>query len=485
MKKIISLILLMAASLNAYAVPVSEGVELEVNRFEKVGKEVIIDMDIKTTGSKIHTTESWTLTPVITADGNAQKLPAIVINGNNKYKMARRAEVLNRPYLPESDPIIVENVRKKENKTISYRVAVPYEKWMKNSSLVIDEICMTCSKILKDTDDLAGIFVPVQEPYVIVPYISLVTPKQEERKGRAISNVAYVDFPVNKTEIYRTYHDNEQELNKIKSDLDVVKNNPDLTFQSITLDGSASPEGKYSNNERLARERVQALKAFVASNFNIPSNDIATSYIAEDWAGLKKFIEESSIEGREEILGIIDNMDDPDVKEAKLQRLHDGRPWKIIKSDMMPWLRRANYRVDFVVKEYDVKGSLKVLEENPELLSHYELHMLTEEYADIDSPEVARIYEIIERQFPNDDNANINVAGYKIHKGDYSGAKQALDRVKEKTPAYYNNYGLVLMLEGNFEESGRLLNQAKEQNSKEALKNLRELDQYMRTLQED
>ena len=474
MKKII-----IAALLSAFALPAMAqytAPEVTVKKFAKEGNMVNVELSVDIDGKTIRPTERWVYYPVIRSGGTERPLPTIVINGNNKRKMERRAEVLGRGWTVTPAPQIEENVHRKDAKTLEYRATVPYEDWMRNSTLVMNTELTSCAHPYNYTDNIGTIYAPAPpKPYVIVPAVIYIQPKQEEIKERAIAATAFIDFAVGRSVINPAFRRNPEELAKIRTTLDDVKNNKDMTFKGIFLEGFASPEGSYANNERLARERVQALKTYISGNFSVPSNVVTTGYTAEDWAGLRKLVESGLQESKDQVLAIIDGTDAPDTKEAKLKQLNGGRPWRVIMDEMMPSLRRTDYRVDFTVKEYDVRDSKEVLKTNPYLLSHYELDALATEYGK-GSAEYDQIYGIIERQFPNDDAANLNVAAYKIGKGDYAGAKRNLERVQDKTTAaYYNNYGIVLMMEGKYNDARSMFNKA---GNAEARRNIEEIGKF-------
>ena len=91
----------------------------------------------------------------------------------------------------------------------------------------------------------------------IHPHVAFITPQMEERKVREESGRAYLDFPLNETTIYPEYRNNPAELAKIKRSIDLIKNDTNVVISHIDIHGYASPEGPYSNNERLARERTR------------------------------------------------------------------------------------------------------------------------------------------------------------------------------------------------------------------------------------
>ncbi len=477
MKKIILTALFAAFALPAFS-QAGSVFDIQTQKFVRDKNMVDVEFTIGVDGKNLHSTEQWTITPVIRSGNTEQRLAPITIVGRNRGNILVREQNLRGMELPA----VLYKVRRRDNTTITYTKMVPYQDWMKGATLVLDETCISCQQAHNFTDNMGNIFAPEPpRPYVVAMQPAYVIPVQEEVKERNIEATAFIDFAVNSTAIQRNFRQNPQELDKIMNTLNEVKNDKDLTFKGIHLQGFASPEGGYANNERLANGRVQALRNYVASNFSVPASNIATGYTAEDWTGLKALIEKSQINGKSELLAIVNSTDAPDTKEANMKRVLGGAPWRVILTDMMPGLRRTDYRVDFTVREYNLQDSREIYRSNPSLLSHYELDLLAKEFG-ANSPEYARIYGLIDKQFPTDDNANLNVAAYKISKGDYAGAKINLDRVSVKIPAYYNNLGIVQMMQGNHAEAERSFRQAG--NNADAQHNLREVAKFLEVQRE-
>ncbi|MCL2561749.1 MAG: hypothetical protein FWE10_05445 [Rikenellaceae bacterium] len=483
MKKIIFTMFLAAMSLSAFG-QAGEVLDITIDKFARDGRNVDVEFTINVDGRHLRTTEAWTIIPSIRAGATVKQLEPIAINGRNKSRMIERDRVLggHRYSLQQAS----EPIGRREVRAIKYRQTVPYEDWMRNATLVFDEVLVTCSHRFTFLQTMANIHAPQPPaPYVMTPMAAVIIPVQEEVKERAISATAHIDFHVNRMEIVRDFRNNSQELNKINTTLREVRDNADMTFRGIYLHGFASPDGPYANNERLARGRVEALKNYVSTNFGVPVAAITTNYTAEDWVGFRELVEKSIMEGRQEILTIIDSGDAPDAKEARIRQIRGGQPWRLILAEMMPSLRRTDYRVDFTVREYNVHDARAVLETNPSLLSHYELYQLAQEHAN-DAQLVSRIYGIIERQFPTDDVANLNVAAFKIGRGDFAGARINLDRVSNNrnnntalNNAFNNNLGVVNMMQGRYDEARQAFRQAG--NLTEAQHNLRELDKFIET----
>ena len=120
---------------------------------------------------------------------------------------------------------------------------------------------MICARyILSDRSPLTTLDF---HPKIFSPIFVYCVPKAEELKTRELKGSAYIDFPVNRTEIYEDYRRNPIELAKIRATIDTVRNDADTRITSIRIKGYASPEGSYANNTRLAQGRTETLKDYV------------------------------------------------------------------------------------------------------------------------------------------------------------------------------------------------------------------------------
>jgi outer membrane protein OmpA-like peptidoglycan-associated protein len=452
---------------------------MQIRKFERVGDQVAVAVDMNLSGRRIRPTERYEITPVIVAGGQSRSLPSIVVNGNNKRHIARRARVIGHSVQTygAAGAAMTENVRLMDNRTVQYTATVPYAEWMRGAMLRLDTRLLTCLRAYDLTETIATLHAPA--PHPIEPQVTYVAPEKPAVKMREIAATAFIDYEVNRTNIVRSFRNNPTELDKIESTINKVKNNKDMTFKGVMLEGYASPEGGYANNERLAAGRVNALKSYIVSQCGVPASEILVSHVAEDWAGLRAEVAKSSIEAKEEILAIIDGGDAPDAREARLKTVAGGRPWRIILRDMMPPLRRTDYRIDYTVRDYAVQDSRSVLASDPTMLSHYELDALAREH-DQNSPEYARIYDLIEAQNPTDELASVNVAAFRISRGDLPAARRALERVDGQSPAYFNNMGVLLLREGEYDEALRSLQRAG--NNPEAQHNIREINKYLESV---
>ena len=83
-----------------------------------------------------------------------------------------------------------------------------------------------------------------------------------------------VDFRVNSASIDRGYSQNTVRLSEITSFLQRIEQDSTLSIVGVSFCGSASPEGSYQLNQKLARARLETLEDIVRSEVEIPDSII-------------------------------------------------------------------------------------------------------------------------------------------------------------------------------------------------------------------
>ena len=302
----------------------------------------------------------------------------------------------------------------------------------------------------------------------------------EAVKTRELSGRAYVDFPVNRTEIYPEYRRNSVELAKIIGTIDSVKNDRDITVTMIEIKGFASPEGSYSNNERLARGRTEALRNYVQTLYRFPAGFIRTDFEPEDWAGLRSYVEQSGLEHRVEILSIIDDPYlDPDIKDKRIQARY-GNEYRFLLAEVYPGLRHSDYRIEYTIRTFsDPEEIRSILRTSPQKLSLNEIY-LAAQGVEPGSDVYNDIFETAVRMYPSEPVANLNAANAAMQRGDLTGAGRYLERAGESAEAVYAR-GVLAALNKDYARAIELVERAAAegaQGAAETLGHLREVARY-------
>lgn len=474
MKKIFSIILaLLALSLSAEAQTTKQKIVSDIMidslAIERSGRFIIVDMNLDLTELDVRSNRAVVLTPRLSNDTCSMDLQSIGIYGRQRYFY----------YLRNYDNMITgseeQSFRASQRpEQVAYHFVMPYEAWMNGSVLSLyrgDYGC--CHTLLRNELGVLGRHVES-----FFPELVYIRPIVEGDKIFTIEGSAFIDFPVDKTEIYPDYRRNTEELGKIRATIDSVKNDNDVTIQSLWLKGHASPESPYTHNRDLALGRTEALKRHIQQQYQFKEGILSTDYEPEDWAGLRKYVDTSNLEHRTEILAMIDSDMQPDAKEAKIKRTYPAE-YRFLLQECYPALRHTDYRIVYTVRKYtDTIEIRRIMHEQPHKLSQNEFYILAETY-EPGSEEFSEVFETAARIFPNDNVANLNAANAAIRRGDFVAAKQYLEKAGDSPEASYARGALAIRM-GDYETAKKHLIDAKDRGLRQAAVTLDEFEQGRR-----
>lgn len=419
---------------------------------------------------KVGSNNAITLTPFLEANGHTKELPSIVIYGRKRQLINQRNH-----QTPESAYTTVHHKGKTEQ-TINYLVQIPYERWMRQANMKLNvDVCGCCDLIEENSGEkITQLNIT---PLKLQPAVAYITPQEETVKYRAVEGRAFLDFPVNKFIIYPEYRRNADELAKVRATIDTVRNDNNIKLTGISIHGYASPEGSYTHNTYLAKNRTQALVDYVTSYYNFDHKLITSSSTPEDWEGFRKFVVASTMDKKDEIIRLMDNTNmDADMKERSIAKLIGQQAYQYLLQECYPALRHSDYIVSYTVRGFDLEESKEIINKHPQQLSLKELYLIAQSYK-TGSKEFNHAFQVAALMFPNDPVANLNAAAVEIQKGgDLTVAKKYLAKANPKAAETLNNLGIVEMMEENLETAEKYFNAAKAAGlTEQANANLKEL----------
>lgn len=366
--------------------------------------------------------------------------------------------------------------------------------WMEMATFSIDSEIHGCANCIKNIAGVGDELLPMAQTDFVqrsfFPEFLYVTPVAEAVKMREISARAYIDFPVNRTEIYPDYRRNPEELAKIRATIDSVKNDKDINITSLHISGTASPEGGYQNNVRLASGRTESLKNYVQGLYRFPKDFITTSFEPVDWQGLAEFLQmvtgisqnpSDSIRADQftaneqflslgnasslseilpnatEILGIVNSNIEPFARNLKIKNTYpDQYAWLL--ENVYPALRHSDYRIQFEIKTFtEVSEILEVMQTQPQKLSLAELFVAANSQQP-GSELYNRAFELAVTMYPDDETANLNAATSAMQRGDLISAERFMAKVTQETPEADYAKAMLLLLQGQQEEALNMFN---------------------------
>lgn len=464
-KTILSIFTAVAVALSAHAGH-DDSSRVSGLKVDRSTDRLLVNMTIDADGwGKKSNRESW-LTPVLTdtaADGSVStlRLPSVMVGGRNRYYQAMRHGVKTPLY---------------RGGMIDYAANVEWQPWMETASLSLERIeCGCCGEdtVLTESPLMTLDFVPRR---FSMPF-QYITPTAEGVKTRELKGRAFIDFPVNRTEIYPDYRSNPRELSVIRATIDSVRQDPDVSVQSLTFKGFASPEGPYNNNVRLAKGRTESLKTYVQGLYHFDPSVISTAYEPEDWEGLRQFMLTSGLDNRQAILDIIDSDLAPDAKDQKLKRDFPVQ-YAFLLKEVYPALRHTDYTINYTIRSYtDPKEILKLVYTRPQNLSLNEFFLASQSVPQ-GSEEYNYIFETAARMYPDDEVANLNAANAAMQNGALDNAAAYLKKAGDGPDAVYAR-GVLAALKGDYETARGLFQQAARMRVASAPEAIRQIDEII------
>ena len=442
------------------------GVSIKSFNINREGKYLTVKMNLDLNKLDVDANRAVLLTPRLVNGTVSLDLPAVGIYGRRRYYYYVRNGIGS--ISGESETIYRASSKPD---SVAYNNLAEYEKWMDGATLKFhrsDWGC--CHEIVAEYEGILG-----RHREAFFPELIFVQPKAEIMKSRSLSGSAYIDFPVDQTVIYPDYRRNTTELGKIQATIDSVRNDKDVTITSVWLKGFASPESPYKHNTELAIGRTAALKKHIGQLYHFADSIIQTDYEPEDWAGLRRYVEQSNINYRAEILALIDSDMEPDAKEAKIKRTYPDE-YRFMLQNFYPALRHTDYRIDYNIRKFNKVEEIKrIMAEQPQKLSLNEFYLVAGKY-EPGTDEFTDVFETAVRMFPNDEIANLNAANAAIRRDDFATARRYLDKTGDSAEAVYAR-GALAIREKDYDTARRYLGKAKEMGLEKATLTLKELNE--------
>lgn len=470
-KSIFMAALLLAGSLIATAADKTptdavKALNVDVARTEN---NLFVKMDLDMSGYRgLDSNREITVTPMLVNGADTLPLPGVTVAGRARYYHWLRRDSRDWP-----SPSLK---RAAKDLTVPYETSVEFKDWMGKASVILSaESCGCCGEPIAEASvPVTDLDLLPKEKIAFAPQFAFITPKAELEKHREIKGSAYIDFPVNRTELYPDYRRNPAELARINATIDSVRLDKDVTFKSMTIKGYASPEGSYSNNVRLAKGRTATLKEYVLGQYSFPESVISTSYEPEDWEGLRRYVAASGIANRDAILSIIDSDMEPDPKNEAIRKRFPTQ-YAFLLREVYPGLRHSDYTVEYVVRNYtDLAEIRNLLFSDPKKLSLNEMFAATSSMQP-GTPEYDEAFRVAVRMYPGSPEANLNVANVEMSHGNLDLASRYLAKAGDSPQALYAR-GVLEGLRSNWQQARKLLEEAARAGVPEAEAALENLD---------
>ncbi len=220
------------------------------------------------------------------------------------------------------------------------------------------------------------------------------------------------------------------------------------TVEGIEVVSSASPDGGVELNEKLAAARQQNTLSFLKQQKNQTALD--AQYIAQDWEGFQKLVNESSVKDKDLILRVLGSYSDTETREKEIKNL--SAAYTELASDILPKLRRSHMTLTVTVKGKSDEEILALASSNPDSLNVEELMYASKLACQAGNKEDAAKYtEANAKQNGSDWRTQNNLGALDLAAGNIDAAKSALKSAAsnggDSKPEYNFNNGLIALSE--------------------------------------
>lgn len=208
---------------------------IERKMVERADSWLVVDMTVDLSSLKVASDRSIQYLPTVRRGDSLAVLPPLIVNGRARHILYER---MDRDRMENNE---FEVYRKNgTEQRMDYHARVEFRDWMKKSELVMTIDTCGCGWDAIGNGEASLFPINIGEPFVLAPLMAYITPEAEAVKVRAKEGSAYLDFPVNKIEIYPEYRNNPLELKKIRETIESVRNDKYATITEVSIKGYAS-----------------------------------------------------------------------------------------------------------------------------------------------------------------------------------------------------------------------------------------------------
>lgn len=455
-------------------------ISIEDYRLVKEDNGLSVSMNIVLDELKIKSNDVIVLTPVLQANGGGEisQLPPVVVAGNRRMKVLERQKRLHNGDYTLLQPQTVVTRKNGTAQQIGYTAQLPLQPWMKNASLVLQETITGCAGCDRGNDRLVAVARILKEPYLPAYKLAYLMPEvQPLRKEGELSGT--VNFIVDKSKILRNYRENTNTLERVDEFIGEIKSLKDAEITRFTITGYASPEASVPYNKALAERRADALAGYISAKHGIDRNTMRVTGYGEDWSMLREQVAASSLTHKNEILAVIDDVSNPDARDAELKKLSGGSVYRELLRNYYPDIRRTEYTIAYEQgAAFDPVKAGQTLRTRPGDLSIAEFHLLAQTYT-AGTPEFKDLYRKAAELYPDDVPAAFNAAVADLEEGKESEAMERLEKVKAD-PRVWNILGVANARRGDLQTAGEYFQKAATNGDADAKANLEEVQKVQK-----
>lgn len=338
MKKLLLTLSLVIFAAISYGQNSKRDMKIDNAKLAKQGNEAVLTLDAYT-NKCVRRRQLMTLSPRLTYNGVEVKATNFEVAGKGKARQLRRKE--------KKAGIVATSQRYGIKNKIVYTYPAVYDAKMVESKLFIDRTIQRCKKKTLPTLEIPLTIDPSMIPAPVVQEpVKVVTPK--ETNLDIILDDA-VSYKVGKSALDMDLKNNKESADKIIKAINEIKATKGAKITSISISGFASPEGSLELNNRLSQERAISFMEAIIPATELEKWTFKVEAGGENWGQLKSLVEASDLKTKESIVKVLDTVEDPTARQAKLQSM---AAYNYMFKNFYPKLRNAgSVKINYTVTE--------------------------------------------------------------------------------------------------------------------------------------
>ncbi len=272
--------------------------------------------------------------------------------------------------------------------------------------------------------------------------------------------IATMIYQYQSTNLRATESNKKAEVIALQDAITATKDEERRQFEGLDMVSTASPEGKYELNEKLAAGREKSSAAYLQKFLKKAKMEgqITPEQIAEDWEGFKALVEQSNLQDKQLVLNVLGRISDPAQREQEIRNL--SAAYKELENEILPQLRYS--KVTATVRNIghtDEEIAALWSNSKDELTLEELLYLAAKSNAATQEP----IYKFAQNKFASDLRAANDLAGLYYKQGKIAEAEQLWKGIlaKDASNAQANmNMGLMAMNAGDWQAAQTFLGKA-------------------------
>lgn len=418
--------------------------------------------------------ENFTVTPN-PMEAHAGQVP-VTINGTfpEKY-MAKKAQVTVTPVLKwnggqaQGSPASFQGEKVQgNNQTISYalggsytmRASFPYQEAMQRSDLYLSFNAQVGKKVivLPDVQVAVGVLATSDMVKGVMGASNGSMAKDAFQRIIQAKQEATIQFLLGQANL-RASELNSNNVKEFVAKLKEIKDNPEGTrLNNVEVSAYASPDGKYSFNEKLAGKREGTSANYVKNTLkkNQQEANVDSKYTAEDWEGFQELVAQSNIQDKALILRVLSMYSDPEEREREIKNI--SVVYADLAEGILPQLRRARLTANYEIIGRDDAQIMQQFKDDASKLSVEEL--LYAATLTNDKGLKQSIYQKTTQLYAKDARAYNNLGVLAYQAGDKTKAADCFAQALKVNPAMAEanaNCGLLALAKGDAQTAAQYL----------------------------